>query len=192
MLEVHDLLSCSMSRLAVSVASGNGGEGVPTVVRAVAAAAGGSLSPGDSEIISHRQELDRLSMSINNMTRMEEEQREINRMAEKARDEMRLAADAARDKINNIRLEIRTTKGTVDKLKSEKRVLVVKHFESRNDEAARQFYARQLSELDQEIEDNKSQQEALIAALSSVECPSPQQPNNLNKRVYSLLTSDSP
>ena len=129
MLEVHDLLSCSLSRIAVGVASENGGDAVPSVViRAVASAAGASLSiPGDLDS-NHRQELDRLSSSINNMTRMEEEQREMNRVA-----------DAARDQINNIRLEIRSTKSSIETLKSEKRVMVVKHFESRNDEAARSF-----------------------------------------------------
>ena len=68
-MEVHDLLSCSLSRIAVGVASENGGDAVPSVViRAVASAAGASLSiPGDLDS-NHRQELDRLSSSINKMT----------------------------------------------------------------------------------------------------------------------------
>ena len=107
---------------------------------------------------------------------MEEEQREMNRVA-----------DATRDQINNIRLEIRSTKSSIETLKSEKRVMVVKHFESQNDEAARSFYAQQLSEIDQEIKENKTQLEALVKASTSVELPSPQRPNNINKRVYSLL-----
>ena len=52
----------------------------------------------------------------------------------------------------------------------------MKQFELQNDEAARYFYAQQLSEIDKEIDESKTQLEALITASNSVEMipPSPQ------------------
>jgi hypothetical protein len=165
MLEKHGLLGSSLQRLNDTVAAGNGGEGVPSIVlRTVnndTPTAMQSFDDSASVSINHKADIERLSMAIENLTEMDAREQQRNRDAN--------------------RLESRLTflQNSLETLKSQKRELEEKSFENKmkKNKAGIQFYKHQIKRVSQDIRLKETQVNDLLGPVTAPHLTTPQRRN---------------